>query len=113
MTTWTQAEVDFIENNPELSYLGVAEALGRTRGSVRRKVERMRNPELKGTKPGARPGEAHHKAKLTEALVREIRQRYAAGGISMFSLWEEYQDVVDVGLGTFTGALTRRTWKHI
>lgn len=48
-------------------------------------------------------------AKVTEKQVREIRERYAAGGITQKELGREY------GLGQYTvSAMVRRiTWKHV
>jgi DNA-binding MarR family transcriptional regulator len=54
-------------------------------------------------------GEKAPWSKLTEAQVTEIRQRYAAGGISQSALAREY------GLNQPTvGEIVRREiWKHI
>jgi len=54
-------------------------------------------------------GERSSSAKLTEDQVREIRARYAAGGISQSKLGKEY------GLAQATvGELLRRvTWHHL
>ena len=38
----------------------------------------------------SRKGEAHHAAKLTNAIVTQIRARYAAGGVSQRALGAEY-----------------------
>lgn len=111
---WTQEEIAFIQDNPKLSYLGVAVALGRTRASVRRKAERLRKePHGPRKRRGAKPGEAHHLAKLTEELVLEMRREYAQDGVSMYDVWERHMDEVDVGLNAVSNALMRKTWRHI
>ncbi len=116
MPTWTEVETAFLlKNHPDLSYQVIANHLGRTRGSVRRKMETLKNrpqPRGRGGKPGARPGEAHHKAVLTEADVREIRRKYAEGGHSHFSIWQDYIDRVSA-LSTISSIIMRKTWKHV
>lgn len=57
----------------------------------------------------AAKGERQHSAKLTDALVREIRARYAAGGVSTFSLAPEY----GVTQACISAVVRRATWKHI
>lgn len=58
---------------------------------------------------GAPPGERHGRAKLTEEKVREIRRRYAAGGVSYLDLANEY----DLSNGTISAVISRRTWRHV
>jgi hypothetical protein len=58
---------------------------------------------------GAPPGERHGRAKMTEAKVRKLRQRYAAGGISMLALACEY----DIAFSTCRAIIHRWTWKHV
>lgn len=53
-------------------------------------------------------GERHPQAKLTEADVREIRARYAAGGL----LQRELADEFGVTRRTI-GDVCTRTWKHL
>jgi hypothetical protein len=54
-------------------------------------------------------GERHARSKLTETTVRDIRSRYAAGGISQQALADEY--------GTIQSAIScvilRKTWRHV
>lgn len=54
-------------------------------------------------------GERNPRAKLTDAQVRVIRSRYAAGGVSMRQLGREY------GVsGTMIGDIVaRRSWTHV
>lgn len=54
-------------------------------------------------------GEKHGRAKLTEAQVKEIRRRYAAGGVSQITLAAEY------GVNqTLIGFIVRRVvWTHL
>jgi hypothetical protein len=54
-------------------------------------------------------GDDHCCAKLTEAKVREIRRRYAAGGVTQAALAAEY----GVGYGGIQGVISRKTWKHV
>lgn len=53
-------------------------------------------------------GEGHHRAKLTEHLVREARRRHA-GGESVASL----SCLFDVSKETIREAVTRKSWKHV
>lgn len=58
----------------------------------------------------APPGERHGMAKLTNQKVREIREKYAAGGTSYWKLAMEY----DINSSDTIGRIIRReTWKHI
>lgn len=55
-------------------------------------------------------GSLHHKAKLTETQVREIREKYAAGNTSYWKLAMEY----DIDSSDTIGRIVRRlTWTHI
>lgn len=54
-------------------------------------------------------GEQHSRARLTDAEVRAIRARYAAGGISTIRLAREY----DVSTGTVSFIILGRTWRHL
>lgn len=54
-------------------------------------------------------GEQHGCAKLTESQVIEIRNRYAAEGISHKKLAKEY----NVNENTICKIIIRKTWKHI
>ena len=57
-------------------------------------VADMDAKERRGTIKGQRVGERHPLAKLTDAQVREIRERYLAGGVMQKDLAREY-GVVD------------------
>ena len=60
-----------------------------------------------GTAAGAHgSGEASPNAKLTEDLTREIRSRYAQGGVSMAALASEF----GVGKTTVSRVVTGETW---
>ena len=54
-------------------------------------------------------GEQHGSAKVTEAQVREIRRRYAQGGISYRRLGAEY----GVNDATTYRIVTRKLWRHV
>lgn len=119
MTPWTAEETRFLlDNHPELSFSKIGLSLGRSRKSVSRKMDRIRKPEPSrrppGGKPGAKPGEAHHKAKLTEDMVRDMRRKYAEGGYTHFSLWQEYYEIAGIeSTATISAILTRKNWKHV
>lgn len=59
----------------------------------------------------ARKGELHHKAKLTEDLVRELRRVRAEQGLSYLKLCELSGWVV--GKKTLEHAVSGKTWKHV
>lgn len=54
-------------------------------------------------------GEASPNSKLSDDRVREIRERYAAGGESVYSLAADY----GVGKSTIHIVVTRKTWAHV
>jgi hypothetical protein len=54
-------------------------------------------------------GEKNHGAILTETQVREIRTRYANGGIWQYKLAEEY----GICKMSIARIIRRETWKHI
>jgi hypothetical protein len=64
---------------------------------------------------GARPGEAHHKAKLTDGLVREIRRQYDNGRLLREIDDWLYSQGVDIKscYGTLYPIVKRRAWKHV
>jgi hypothetical protein len=53
-------------------------------------------------------GERHHRARLTEAIVRESRRRVAAGA-SMVELAREH----GVAPSTMQSAIKRQSWTHV
>jgi hypothetical protein len=55
------------------------------------------------------PGEKHPMAKLTAVQVTEIRERYAAGGITLLTLGAEY-GVTETNISMI---IRRQTWKHL
>jgi hypothetical protein len=72
--------------------------------------DNMRDKLAKGRGRSRAPkGEAHRDAVLTEDQVREIRARYAAGGIPYRVLAAEF----GVHLVTISQLVTRKTWKHV
>lgn len=54
-------------------------------------------------------GQTNGNSKLTDAKVIDIRARYAASGVTMQSLADEF----GVSLGLISHIITRRTWRHI
>jgi sugar (pentulose or hexulose) kinase len=82
------------------------------------KVTARRNPEslphgdqhwTRAHPEKMRRGENQHSAKLTESNVRDIRRRYASGGISYQRLADEY----GVTQRAIICVVQRITWKHI
>ncbi len=61
-------------------------------------------------RPGGKVvGEAVGNAKLTDDAVRDIRRRYAEGGISQQKLADEY----GVNQTKISAVVNRRTWRHL
>ncbi len=54
-------------------------------------------------------GETNYRSKLVAAQVLEIRQRYAAGGITTYQLAEDYP----VGPGNIQCIIRGETWQHL
>ncbi len=54
-------------------------------------------------------GEQHPNTRLTEAMVIELRARYAAGGIGQVALAAEY----GVSQTTINNILLRKVWRHV
>lgn len=59
--------------------------------------------------PTHKRGEEQRDAKLTDQKVRDIRARYAAGGVTQRALGDEY-GVSDVAI---RNVIHRKTWKHV
>lgn len=59
----------------------------------------------------ARRGESHHKAKLTDELVRELRRLRETTGMSYQRLCEHVDWLVDNT--TMEAMIKRKTWKHV
>lgn len=108
MRGWTQAEVEFLNNNPRMTASQIAVILGRTRRGVLRKKERLKTATRPHRKQGALPGEQHPRAVLTNEKVREMRRLYATG-ISHHKL----AVLFDVAFSTEWKAVTGRTWAHV
>lgn len=68
--------------------------------------DNMRDSAERGTH---RHGEDHANAKLTENKVREIREKYAAGGVSYTALAHEY----GLCVATVSQVCRRVTWRHV
>lgn len=73
--------------------------LGTAADNVRDAVSKNRNAS----------GEKSSSAILTEQQVREIRKRYAQGGITTYGLGDEY----GVSFTTIHAVITRRSWKRV
>ena len=87
--------------NPEHLFLGtVSENAVDSVAKGRWMVHRHRNQPC---------GERNINAKLTEAAVRDIRRRYAEGGISQQTLADEY----GVGQTKISAVVRRQTWRHV
>ena len=72
-------------------------------------MQDMMRKDRCGHAGGASPGEAHGLAKLTDANVREIRKRYATGGVLQRELADEY----GVVLSQISAVVNRKNWKHV
>lgn len=75
--------------------------LGTANDNIQDMLRKGRHRGLKGVE--------NHKAKLNEALVREIRNTYAQGGTSFPKLASQY----GVAMSTIATLVTRKTWSHI
>lgn len=66
--------------------------------------------KLKGrARQGHVLGEQHHKAKLTADKVKHIRERHAAGDISLRQIGRD----MGVSDSAIRGVINKKTWKHI
>lgn len=70
--------------------------------------DNMDDKVQKGRAAGA-PGESNPKHKLTASAVREIRDRYAAGGVTMRALAAEYA----VSCPCIYNIVSHKTWSHV
>ena len=66
------------------------------------------NADMRAKGRDARGSDSPH-AKVTEAQVREIRRRYAAGGISMKRLGREF----DLSAQQVCDIVHRKRWRHL
>ena len=71
-------------------------------------ADNNKDKEAKG-RGGQTKGEKHGRSKLTETDVREIRIKYANGGITHRQLALEY----GISQQAITKIIRRRTWSHI
>lgn len=94
--------------NPEHLFLGTQD--DNLKDAVRKnRIAAGSNHGLRKHPERSAKGEASGQAKLTEAQVLEIRQRYAGGGLSYGDLGREY----GVATGTIPGIVKRTRWKHL
>lgn len=70
---------------------------------------RLVTPLLRMSRAHNATGEKNIKARLTESQVREIRRRYAAGGILQRELGDEY-GICQVAISNI---ILRRNWPHV
>jgi hypothetical protein len=68
----------------------------------------MRDCSRKGRARGGTRGEQSGNAKLTEAAIREIRERYRSGQTQV-----ALAKAFGVGQTTVSGIVTRRAWAHV
>lgn len=81
--------------------------LGSTKENARDRENKGRGVDL-STVRHAR-GEETNNAKLTDKAVREIRERYKAGGVTQTQLAKEY----GVNQTKISDVVNYRTWKHV
>lgn len=81
--------------------------LGTQKDNMQDMISKGRNAPQRDPTRHAR-GEQHGRAKLTEDIIREIRTRYEAGGISQSALAKEY----DLGQSHISRILLRQVWQH-
>jgi hypothetical protein len=60
-------------------------------------------------KIGAPPGERHGMAKMTDRKVRELREWYDEGGISILDIATEF----DIAYSTARAIINRESWQHV
>ncbi len=70
------------------------------------RLQNMRDAVAKGR---MRHGSSHYQSKLTEEIVREIRQRFADGAITMLALATE----LGCSNSVISEAISRKTWRHV
>lgn len=100
------------ENNTDRDWKGRQVAPSGMNNGMYTKPNRRAHGERHGsrTKPGSLPrGEAHHKSKLGEADVREIRRAYATGGW----LHETLAARFGVSKSTVGHIVRHQTWRHV
>jgi len=90
--------------------------LGTNKDNTLDRARKGRNGASFGDKNGARlhpeslpRGERHWHAKVTEQNVRDIRRRYATGGVSQYALAREF----GVHVMTICAIIHRKTWAHV
>ena len=73
--------------------------------------DNMKDMAAKGraSQPPVRRGSANNKAKLTEEMARQIRETYAAGGVSIRQLARQY----GVTFAPVQMLIAGKTWRHI
>jgi hypothetical protein len=76
---------------PDHLFLGTAQDNIADRDTKGRQAKGARNFFYNRHGYGAKPGEQHHSAKLTDVQVTDIRRRYAEGNISQYALAAEYR----------------------
>jgi len=62
-----------------------------------------------GKHPPLHHGEAQHNSKLTEKVVREIRERYSSGKVACAAIARDY----NVSRNCIHSIVQRKSWKHI
>lgn len=77
-----------------------------SQGTPKDNMDDMKN---KGREKWCHHGEKNGACKLTEQKVREIREKFAKGDITMTKLGEEY----GVGQQTISSIIKRKLWSHI
>ena len=69
----------------------------------------LRDAYERGGRARRPKGETHHRAKVTEADVRDIRHRYAGGQVTQAALGIEY----GIGCDQVSRIVNRHVWAHV
>lgn len=93
--------------------------LGTQKDNVRDMLHKQRHSPQCGDRNGSRlhpellvRGERHHRAKLNEEFVREIRRIYASR-VSKYGLCKKISAMFGVNVETIRCIVRRKTWTHI
>jgi hypothetical protein len=97
----------------EVSYADLAKRHGLTEASISQAIRRQTWKHVGGAespnKNRGSAGEKNGSSRLTETAIRDIRMRYAAGGITQAALAEEYR----VQQTMISQIILGKAWRHV